>query len=151
MVLNLAKIDRSVQIFWVFSQNCRTQANFDLSSWNFGRMCTNIEWYLILNFVRIGQDLQIFDVFEFFYFFYRDIKFWKFDVSTITLLLWGSQIQATYFLKGRTLWDRWGRKMGIPIHMLFDISNMVDFFHIFVITWSTKILIISNFWMEVYT
>ena len=44
-------------IFWEFSQNCLTQANFNLSSWNFVRKCTNTEWCVILNFVRIGRDL----------------------------------------------------------------------------------------------
>ena len=35
--------------FWIFcqfSQNCLTQANFDLSRWNFVRKCTNI--YLVM-------------------------------------------------------------------------------------------------------
>ena len=32
-------------VFWEFSQNCLTQANFELSSWNFVRECTNTEWY----------------------------------------------------------------------------------------------------------
>ena len=36
-------------IFWEFFQNCLTQANFDLSSWNFVRKCINTEWCLILN------------------------------------------------------------------------------------------------------
>ena len=53
-------------IFWEFSQNCLTQANFNLSSWNFVRKCTNTECGLILHFVRIGQDVQILDEFEFF-------------------------------------------------------------------------------------
>ena len=39
--------------FW--SQNCPTPANFNLSSWNFVRKCTDTEWCLILNFGRIGQ------------------------------------------------------------------------------------------------
>ena len=89
-------------IFWDFSLNCLTQANFDLSSLNFLRKCTNIEWCLILSFVKIGRDLQILDEFEFFNFFYGDIKFWKFDEST-KLPLWESQSQATYFPKEITL------------------------------------------------
>ena len=56
-------------IFWEFFQNCRTQANFDLSIWNFVRKYTNTKWCLILNFVRISWELYIFDKFEFFYFF----------------------------------------------------------------------------------
>ena len=32
LLLNLAKIDWSVQIFWDFSHNCLTQENFDSSS-----------------------------------------------------------------------------------------------------------------------
>ena len=55
-------------IFWEFSQNCLTQANFDLSSWNFVRKCTNTEWCLILNFVKIGGDLNFRRIW-FFYFF----------------------------------------------------------------------------------
>ena len=43
-------------IFWEFFQNCLTQANFDWSSWNFVRKCTNTEWCLILNFIRIVGD-----------------------------------------------------------------------------------------------
>ena len=39
-------------IFWEFFQNCLTQANFDLSSWNFVGKCTNTEWCLIPNFIR---------------------------------------------------------------------------------------------------
>ena len=35
------------------------------------------------------------------------------------LPLWGSQNQARYFLKVRTLWNWWGSNMGIPIYMLF--------------------------------
>ena len=50
--------------------------------------------------------------------FYRVIKFKNFDVS-IKLLLWGSQNQATYILKERTLWNRWGSGMGISIRMFF--------------------------------
>ena len=44
-------------IFWEFSQNYVTQANFDLSSWNFARKCTKTEWCLILNFVEISRVL----------------------------------------------------------------------------------------------
>ena len=64
--------------FWIFReffQNCLTKAIFDLSSWNFVRTCTNTEWCLKLNFVKIGGDYHILDEFEFFYFFYRNIKF----------------------------------------------------------------------------
>ena len=43
-------------IFWEFFQNCLTQANCDLSSWNFLRKCTNTEWCLIPNFVKTGGD-----------------------------------------------------------------------------------------------
>ena len=53
-------------IFWKFFQNCLTQANFDLSSWNFVGKCTNTEWCLIPNFIRIGGDLWILDEFFFF-------------------------------------------------------------------------------------
>ena len=44
-------------IFWEFFQNCLTQANSDLSSWNFVGKCTNTKWCLISNFIRIGGDL----------------------------------------------------------------------------------------------
>ena len=63
--------------FSIFSevfQNCLTQPNFDLSSWNFVRKCNNTEWCLIPNFIRIVGDLQILDEFDFVIFFYRDIK-----------------------------------------------------------------------------
>ena len=56
-------------IFWEFFQNCLTQANFDLSSLNFVRKCTNTEWRLIANSIRIVGDLSILDEFDFFYFF----------------------------------------------------------------------------------
>ena len=56
-------------IFWDFFQNCPIQANFDLSSWNFVDKCTNTEWCLIPNFIRIGRDLLILDEFDFFIFF----------------------------------------------------------------------------------
>ena len=35
------------------------------------------------------------------------------------LSLWGSQNQATYSFKERTLWNRWSSNMEIPIHILF--------------------------------
>ena len=35
--------------------------------------------------------------------------------------MWGSQNQATYSLKERTLWNRWGSNMRIPIHILFTV------------------------------
>ena len=57
------------------------------------RKCTNTEWCLILNFVKIGGDFLISDEFEFF-FFYRDIKYEKLHVTT-KLPLWGSQNQVT--------------------------------------------------------
>ena len=63
LVLNLTKIDWSVQIFSDFEcfefffLNCLTQANFDLSSWNFVGKCTNTEWCLMPNFIRIDGDL----------------------------------------------------------------------------------------------
>ena len=43
--------------FWKFFQNCISQANFDLSSWNYVRKCTNTEWCLIPNFIRIVENL----------------------------------------------------------------------------------------------
>ena len=55
-------------IFWEFFQNCLTQANFDLSSWNFVGKSTNAEWFFILNFIRIGGDLLILDEFDSFFF-----------------------------------------------------------------------------------
>ena len=60
-------------IFWEFFQNCLTQANFDLSSWNFVGTCTNTEWCLIPNFIRIGGDLLILDEFFFFFFSWHQI------------------------------------------------------------------------------
>ena len=61
-------------IFWEFFKNCLTQENFDLSSWNFVRKCTNTEWCLIPNFIRIVGDVEVLDEFDYFIFFYRDIK-----------------------------------------------------------------------------
>ena len=46
--------------FWIFRkffQNCLTQANFALSSWNFVGKCTNTGWCLIPSFIRIRGDL----------------------------------------------------------------------------------------------
>ena len=60
--------------FWEFFQNCLTQANFDLSSWNFVRKCTNTEWSFILNFVKISQDLWILDEIEFFFIVTSNLK-----------------------------------------------------------------------------
>ena len=44
-------------IVWEFFQNCLTQANFDLSSWNVVGKCIKTEWCLVPNFIRIGGDL----------------------------------------------------------------------------------------------
>ena len=44
-------------IFWEFFHNCLTQANFNLSSWNFVGKCTNTKWCLIPDFIRISGDL----------------------------------------------------------------------------------------------
>ena len=55
-------------IFWEFFQNCPTRANFDLSSWNFMHKCTNTEWCLILNFVKIGEDLNFRRIWFFWFF-----------------------------------------------------------------------------------
>ena len=55
-------------IFWEFVQNCLTQANFDLSSWNFVRKCTNTKWSLIQNFVKIGGDLNFRRIWIFIFF-----------------------------------------------------------------------------------
>ena len=56
-------------------------ANFELLSLNFVRECTNTKQYFIQNLVEIDQreplNLRRISVF-----FYRDIKFSKFDVST---------------------------------------------------------------------
>ena len=105
-------------IFWEFSQNGPTQADFDLSSWNSARKCSNTEWCLILNFVKISRVLQILDEFEFFYFFLS----W-YQVLKIRCIHESSSMrkpnQATYFLKETTLRNRWGSNMGIPIHVLF--------------------------------
>ena len=59
-------------IFWEFFQNRLTQANFDLSSWNFVGKCT--KWCLISNFIRISGDLQILDEFDFFLSWHQIIK-----------------------------------------------------------------------------
>ena len=102
-------------IFWEFFQNCLTQANFDLSSLNFVGKCTNM-CCLIPNFIKIGGDLSILDEFDFLIFFIVTSNYKN------SMYLWGSQNQATYSLKGRTLRNRWGSNMGIPIHILFLIN-----------------------------
>ena len=56
------KLDQCVRWCWLMSF-------FNLSSWQFVRKCTNTEWCMILNSVRIGQDHLILDEFEFFNFF----------------------------------------------------------------------------------
>ena len=61
-------------IFWQFFQNCLTQANFDLSSWNFVSKCNNSECCLVSNFIRIGGDLSILDEFDFFLSWHQIIK-----------------------------------------------------------------------------
>ena len=49
------------------------------------------------------------------------------------LSAWGNQNQAKYFLKERTLCNRWGSNMGIPIYMLFFWceTNKIKRFKIF--------------------
>ena len=47
------------------------------------RKCTNTEWGVIRNFVRIVWDLWILDEFKFFNFLYRDIKFLKLEEAKI--------------------------------------------------------------------
>ena len=56
-------------IVWEFFQNCLTQANFDLSSWNFVRKCTNTKWCFIPNFIRIVGGFWILDEFHSLFFF----------------------------------------------------------------------------------
>ena len=56
-------------IFWELFQNCLTQANFDLSNWNFVGKCTNTERCLIPNFIRIGGPLNFRRIWFFYYFF----------------------------------------------------------------------------------
>ena len=106
-------------IFWELSKNCLTQANFELSSRNFVRKCTNIEWCLILNFLRRSRPSNL-----------RRIWFYFLSWHQIFLIRaptklppWGSQNQGTYFLKERTLWIQWESNMGIPIHILFELSK----------------------------
>ena len=97
-------------IFWEFFQNCLTQANFDLSSWN---------WHWVMFDTKFCKNRRrLLNFRQVWIFFYRDIKFKKFDVST-KLPPWGSQHQVTYFLKKRTFWNRWGSNMGISIYILF--------------------------------
>ena len=105
--------------FWEFSQSCLPQANFDLSSWIFVLKCTNTEWFLILNFVRlVGRDLSILDEFHFFNFFYGDIKFLK-SMYPRSFLCDGTKIKLN-FLKERTL-GNW--RESNMIHMLFILCS----------------------------
>ena len=55
-------------IFWEFTQNYVTQANFDLSSWNFVHKCTNTQWCLILNFVNQWRPLNFRRIWIFLFF-----------------------------------------------------------------------------------
>ena len=118
-------------IFWEFSQNCLTQANFDLSSWNFVRKCTNTEWCLILSFVKIGGDFWILNEFEFLNFFTvtSNFKIRCIHEASFVRKLKSSNV---YFLTKRTMWNRWGSNMGISIHILFFLSlweNFSSWFH----------------------
>ena len=103
--------------FFLNSLKILTHATFDLQSWNFVRKCTNTECCLILNFVIIGRDVSFLEEFEWLNFVDRRIKFYKFDVST-KVPLWGSQNQAKYFFNEKTLGNRWGSNLGIPIYMI---------------------------------
>ena len=56
------------------------------------------------------------------------------------LFLWGSRNQATYILEERTLWNRWGSNIRIPIHMLFLVFYfLIIMFYImyFLLSWSS--------------
>ena len=57
--------------FWKFALYRVSCANFEFSSSNFVRECTNTELCFIRNLMRISQGLKILDKFEFFNFFYR--------------------------------------------------------------------------------
>ena len=95
-----------------------TQANFDLSSWNFVGKCTNTEWCLIPNFFTNRWRPLNFRQIWFFYFFLS----WHQIIKIRCIheaFSWGSPNQVTYPLKERTLWNRRGSNMGIPIHILF--------------------------------
>ena len=48
------------------------------------------------------------------------------------------------------IFDKFSALLLCKIYV-FDIFNMVNFLLIFVISQSTKILIVSNFFLEVYT
>ena len=110
-------------IFWEFFQNCLTQANFDLSSWNFVRKCINTEWCLILNFVKIGGDLNFRRIWIFLFFLPLH------QISKIRCIHEASFVRKpkssnVYFPKERTSWNRWGSNMGMSIHILFYTSSI---------------------------
>ena len=113
-------------IFWEFSQNCLTQANFDLSSWNFLDECTNTEWCLILNFVKISQDLQTLDEFKFFFFIVTS-NFLKFDIFT-KLPLWESQNRRTSFYTNLNFFFFFGinhlRNGWFFLHIFIPLRNI---------------------------
>ena len=46
-----------ILVFWEFSLNCVTCANFELLSWKFVYECTNTNWCFIRNLVKIGRGL----------------------------------------------------------------------------------------------
>ena len=101
-------------ICWKFSLNCVTCANFELLSSKYLYECTNT------NGVSYEIWWQLVEAFNFythliFLFSYRDFKFKNFDVS----MKWGSQNQGIYFPKEKTLSNRRGSNMEIPIPILF--------------------------------
>ena len=119
----ILKLDTNILYRWKnlgikFGQNL-TCANFELSKWNFVLECINVSYAIWWESV---ETFQFYTDLNFLIFFYTDIKFKKFDVSR-KLPLWGSQNQATYFLKERKLWNQWGTNMGIPIHMRFPFKE----------------------------
>ena len=136
----MAKIDWSIQIFfrfwifWEFFQNCLIQANFDLSSWNFVGKCTNTEWCLIPNFIRI------LDEFDFLIFFIVTSNY-KNSMFPRSFLCEEAKIKQRTPLKKELC--------EIREDAIWE-SRFTCFFQIFVISRSIEILIETNFWLGMY-
>ena len=69
----------------------------------------------------------------------------------------GNQNKATYFYNEKTLWNRWGSNMGIPIHMLFSFEmnsliffNPHDFFQNFLTFRICFFFVFYNSWIKIH-
>ena len=80
--------------FWIFSKFALNCQFVQISSYRAKIFCSNavnVSYEIRWESVEVFKSYRLIWIF---YFFYRDIKFWKFDVST-KLPLWGCQNQTT--------------------------------------------------------